>query len=144
MTTPADAVVDPDERLRRYAELAVRVGANVQPGQEVVVVCQVDHVTIARAVTREAYRAGARRVTIRYGDPHVRRAAIELGPEDMLGRTPQFLLDATAAWREEQPALIQLTGDADPELFSDLDPKLVAHQSPPTCAPSTCHSSPTG
>ena len=26
-----------DERLRRYAELAVRVGANVHPGQDVVV-----------------------------------------------------------------------------------------------------------
>jgi leucyl aminopeptidase (aminopeptidase T) len=27
------AVVDTDKRLARYAELAVRVGANLQPGQ---------------------------------------------------------------------------------------------------------------
>jgi leucyl aminopeptidase (aminopeptidase T) len=38
------------DRLRRYAELVVRIGANVQPGQDVVLVCQVEHVEIARAV----------------------------------------------------------------------------------------------
>jgi len=130
MNAPTAPTLDGDERLRRYAELAVRVGANVQPGQEVVVICQVEHVDIARAVVRESYRAGAKRVTIRYGDQHLRRAAIELGPEEMLGQTPQYLLDATAAWRDERPALIQLSGDATPELLSDLDPKLVARSEP--------------
>jgi len=130
MTTAADPAVDADERLRRYAELAVRVGANVQAGQEVVVVCQVEQAEIARAVAREAYRAGAARVTPRYGDQHFRLAAIELGPEEMLGKTPQYLLDATAAWRTERPAIIQLSGDPNPELFSDIDPKLVARSDP--------------
>ena len=122
--------LDADERLRRYAELAVRIGANVQPGQEVVVTGLVEHAEIVRAVTREAYRAGAKRVTVRYGDQHVRRAAIELGPEAMLGQSPQFLLDATARWRDERPAVIHLTGDADAELLSDLDPRLVARSEP--------------
>ncbi|MEO5633489.1 aminopeptidase [Gaiella sp.] len=130
MTTAADSLVDADERLRRYAELVVRVGANVQVGQEAVVVCQIEHAEIARAVAREAYRAGATRVTPRYTDGHFRRAAIELGPEEMLGKTPQFLLDATAAWRTERPAIIQLSGDANPQLLSDLDPKLVARSDP--------------
>jgi leucyl aminopeptidase (aminopeptidase T) len=40
------------DRLQRYAELVVRVGANVQHGQDVVVNCLVEHVEIARAVTR--------------------------------------------------------------------------------------------
>lgn len=130
MTVEVDPMVHADERLRRYAELAVRVGANVQPGQEAVVICQIEHAEIARAVAREAYRAGATRVTSRYGDQHFRRAAIEFGPEEMLGKTPQFLLDATAAWRTERPAIIQLSGDADPELFGDLDPTLVALSEP--------------
>ena len=76
-----------DTRLQRYAELAVRIGANVQPGQAVVVLCQVEHADTARAIFREAYRAGAQRVDVRYGDQHLRRAAIELGPEEMLGVT---------------------------------------------------------
>ena len=46
MSADAAPRLDADERLRRYAELAVRVGANVQPGQEVVVLCQVEHAPI--------------------------------------------------------------------------------------------------
>ena len=57
-----------DARLQRYAELAVRVGANVQPGQDVVVMCLVEHAEIARAVVRESYRAGAKHVIVNYGD----------------------------------------------------------------------------
>jgi aminopeptidase len=114
-----------DERLRRYAELAVRVGANVQPGQEVVVLCLVEHAETARAVVREAYRAGAARVEVRYGDQHIRRAAIELGPEAMLGHSPEHLVEQVRSWRDVKPALIQLTGDPEPELLSDLDPALV-------------------
>ena len=41
-----------DERLERYAELAVRVGANVQPGQEVFVHPMVEHAELGRAVVR--------------------------------------------------------------------------------------------
>ncbi len=130
MTSDIDPLADASERLRRYAELVVRVGANVQAGQEAVVVCQIEHAEIARAIAREAYRAGATRVTPRYSDQHFRRAAIELGPEEMLGKTPQFLLDATLAWHTERPAIIQLSGDANPNLLSDLDPKLVARSEP--------------
>ncbi|MBA2741185.1 MAG: aminopeptidase [Actinobacteria bacterium] len=114
-----------DERLRRYAELAVRVGANVQPGQEVVITCLVEHAEIARAITREAYRAGAKHVVVQYGDLHTRRAAIELGPEEELGWSPPYMLDWVRRWDEENPALISLTGNPNPDLLADLDPALV-------------------
>ena len=116
----------PDDRLKRYAELVVRIGANVQPGQEVVVLCQVEHVDTARAVAREAYRAGAARVVVNYADQHLRRAAIELGPAEMLGQSPPHILEWIRGWRDTRPALIQLTGDFEPELLGDLDPALVA------------------
>jgi aminopeptidase len=116
----------PDERLERFAELTVRVGANVQEGQDVVLIYLVEHTEIARAVTRAALSAGARRVLPVITDLHLRRAAIELGPEDELGRTPEHILDWMGSWRETRPAIIQLTGDPDPDLFAGLDPTLVA------------------
>ena len=100
---------------RRYAELAVRVGANVQPGQDVVVTCLVEHAEIARAVAREAYRAGATHVDrplLRTSTS--RRAAIELGPEEELGWSPPYMLDWVRRWDEERPALIPLTGQPRP------------------------------
>lgn len=120
----------PEERLRRYAELAVRVGANVQHGQDVVVMCLVEHAPIARAVVREAYRAGARHVVILYGDLHLRRAAIELGPESEIGWSAPYILDWVRRWPEENPAVISLTGNPTPELLADLDPTLVGRADP--------------
>ena len=119
-----------DERLERYADLVVRVGANVQPGQEVVLVHQVEHLPIARAVARAAFRAGARRVHAQATDLHLRRAAIELGPEEELGVTPSYLLEWAGTWRETRPAIIQLTGNPDPGVFAGLDPVLVAKAEP--------------
>jgi aminopeptidase len=122
--------VTPDERLRRYAELAVRVGANVQAGQDVVVTCLVEHASIAREIFREAYRAGARHVVALYNDLHLRRAAIELGPESEVGWSPPYLLDWVRRWPEENPALVSLTGNPTPDLLVDLDPTLVGRADP--------------
>ena len=120
----------PEERLQRYAELAVRVGANVQPGQDAVVTCLVEHAEIARAIAREAYRAGARHVVVLYGDLHLWRAAIELGPPEELGWSPPYLLDWYRRWGEERPALVSLTGNPTPDLLADLDPALVGRREP--------------
>jgi aminopeptidase len=123
-------LLSPAERLRRYAELAVQVGANVQPGQDVVVTCLVEHAEIARAATREAYRAGAQHVVVLYSDLHVRRAAIELGPESEIGWSAPYLLDWFKRWPTENPAVIALTGNPTPELMKDLDPALVGRSDP--------------
>jgi aminopeptidase len=108
-----------DERLARYADLAVRVGANVQEGQTVFVLTQVEHAPLARALTQAAYKAGARYVDVSYQDPHVRKAMIELGSDETLTYTPDWL---KTLWRAASGnALIATTGDPEPELMADLD-----------------------
>jgi aminopeptidase len=109
-----------DERIARYAELVVRVGANVQPGQLVDVVARVEHAAVARAVTRASYAAGARYVDVYYSDQHIRRALIEHAAEDILSWTPPWLLKRAVEVGDEKAAVIALTGDAEPELLADL------------------------
>ena len=58
-----------DLLLEKYAALVVRVGVNVQPGQEVVINALPEQADAARAVAAEAYRVGASRVGINYDDP---------------------------------------------------------------------------
>jgi aminopeptidase len=106
------------------------VGANVQPGQDVVVTCLVEHAEIARAMARESYRAGAKHVVVLYSDLHLRHAAIELGPEEELGWSAPYLLDWVRRWDRENPAVISLTGNPDPDLLTDLDPGLVGRAEP--------------
>jgi aminopeptidase len=108
-----------DERLERYADLAVRVGANVQEGQTVFLWAELAHAPLARALARAAYRAGARYVDMRYVDPHIRKAMIELGPDEALSYTPDWL--KTWGTAQENQASIVTTGDPEPDLLADLD-----------------------
>jgi aminopeptidase len=108
-----------DDRIDAYADLIVRVGANVQPGQTVFVNALPEHVELARALARSAYAAHASYVDVRYVDPHVRRATIELGPEDALDDSPAWLVERGAA--SDGAAVISIAGEAEPELFADLD-----------------------
>jgi aminopeptidase len=117
-----------DDRLERYAELLVRVGVNLQPGQELVIAGVPEHAATVRAVARAGYRAGARRVVPWYRDPYVRRALIEFGPEE-LPATPQHVLDWIDTW-DGSMALVSLSGDPAPGLFDDLDPARVAASEP--------------
>jgi aminopeptidase len=108
-----------DERLEKYADLVVRVGANLQEGQTLFVSTFVDHAPLARALARAGYRAGARYVDVRYTDQHVRKAMIELGPDDALTHSPDWL--KTARHAHAGQAQIGTTGDSEPELMADLD-----------------------
>jgi aminopeptidase len=110
-----------EQRLERYAELTVRFAANVSEGQLVVIQAHVEHAPLVRAVTRAAYRAGARWVGADYRDEHLRRALVELAPEEALTWTPPWTLTRLDTLAEEGGALIALHGDPEPELLADLD-----------------------
>jgi aminopeptidase len=102
-----------------YAELIVRVGANVQPGQTVFVNGLVEHAPLVRAIARASYAAGARFVDITYGDVHGRKAFIEHAAEDDLTHTQPWQLARAEGYAGS--ALIMIAGDPDPELMQDLD-----------------------
>jgi aminopeptidase len=114
-----------DDRLERYAELAVRVGANLAPGQTLDVMGAVEHAPLARAIARAAYAAGAKYVDVFYSDQHVRRAMIEHADDEILTWTPPWLLERTKSNGDGHGASILITGDPEPELLADLDGALV-------------------
>src|SRR3954451_13260900 len=117
------------ERIDRYADLIVRVGANVQEGQTLFVTALVEHAPLARALSRAAYRAGARLVDVRYADNHLRRSFIESAPEDTLSETTPWLMARTEALAEGG-ALVMIAGDPEPELLADLDQERVGKARP--------------
>jgi aminopeptidase len=119
-----------DLRMERYAELAVRVGANVEAGQIVTVGALVEHAPFARAIAKAAYEAGAKYVEVSYRDQHVRRAMIELGPDETLTWSPPWMVDRMEQLGSGHAAMVSLTGDPEPDLLSDLDPERVGRARP--------------
>ncbi len=119
-----------DLLLEKYAALVVRVGVNVQPGQEVVINALPEQADAARAVAAEAYRVGASRVSIDYDDPFLQRAAVEHAPDDLLGTSQEHTLAKVRSWEHSRPALISLSGNPHPTLMEGLDPARLAKSAP--------------
>jgi aminopeptidase len=115
-----------DTRLQRYAELVVRVGLNIQPGQDLYLRADLDHAPVARAVTEQAYLAGASRVTVEYADQHVRRSMLRHAPMQTLTEAPGWRLQQVREAGEQGAAVLTLTGNADPHLFDGIPSERVA------------------
>jgi aminopeptidase len=113
--------VPDDSLLRRYAELAVRVGANVGEGQDLLINCQVEHAPLARALAAAAYGAGARYVAVEYGDTYVRRELIVHAEEATLEWSPPWQLEELEYFGRVRGAEISIAGDPNPDLLGDLD-----------------------
>jgi aminopeptidase len=122
--------VPSEELLRRYAELAVRVGLNLREGQDLHINCYVEHAPLARAVAGAAYEAGARRVEVIYGDQLVTRELIKHAADDVLGWSPPWSLARIDYMAEHGVASLGFTGDPHPDAFADLDGDRVGRAQP--------------
>jgi aminopeptidase len=112
---------DPD-LLERYSRLVVEFGANVQPGQVVVVGCEPGKEAVARAIVRRCYRRGARYVDLVVWDPWVKRIRLEEAAEDTLDYVPPWYGERLRALAAMRGARISLTGPVEPDLLAGIDP----------------------
>ncbi len=119
-----------DARIDRLAELAVTVGANIQPRQLVVINGYPGNAPMMQAIARAAYRAGALRVEPLYFDRHFTRALIELGPDEALGTTVDWHMNMLRTLRERDGCYIQVSGDPEPDLLADLPGDRVGRAAP--------------
>jgi aminopeptidase len=117
---------DREDLLRAYARLVVRTGVNLGPGQELLVEAQLDHAPLVRAITDEAYDAGARFVDVNYGDPYVRRARAALSPDDVLGWTPPWMIQRLERGAEIGAAVIGISDSSYADVFAGVDGKRLA------------------
>ncbi|HWC33279.1 MAG TPA: aminopeptidase [Mycobacteriales bacterium] len=118
--------MDASERLAKYADVVVRVGANVQPGQTVFVRADIAMADVARAVAESAYQAGAKRVIVDYTDVHVRLAALRHAPLEGLTTAADWEIAKAQSLDSTSVANIALTGNPAPHLFDGIDPARVA------------------
>ncbi|GAA3767603.1 aminopeptidase [Terriglobus aquaticus] len=114
-----------EEKLDRLALVAVRVGLNLQPEQEVVISASLDHVPFVRRITEHAYKAGAKAVTTLYADDETILARYKYAPDASFDFTPKWLADGIAAAYGSGAARLGIAG-ANPALLKDQDPAKVS------------------
>lgn len=121
-----------DERTSGLARLAVHLGANVAPGQDVVVLAfDIEHAALAREVADVAYRAGAHYVSVLYWDQHVKRSRLLHGDPESLGYAPGWWDRHIEELIERRGAHIVLWGDPHIDLLDDIDPARAGHDTMP-------------
>ncbi|BCY13790.1 aminopeptidase [Actinoplanes sp. L3-i22] len=112
--------------IERFADVVVRAGVNVQPGQGVVLNTDTAHLEIARAVVEAAYAAGAAWVEPIWSDGPMRRSEVDHATLDQLRSSRPWALARTREWAEQGVAWISLVGDADPHVLDGADPAKAA------------------
>jgi aminopeptidase len=118
--------MDEHDFFRSLGELAVRVGANLQPGQELVVSGDVEHAPLVRATMEAGWRAGASDVQCLYREPYDRLFLGRYGADDRLDRSSFAALASFDHLDEGEQALVVVWGDATPDLYAEIDPKRLA------------------
>ncbi|MBX9596294.1 MAG: aminopeptidase [Roseomonas sp.] len=124
---PDDAAVPTmfDQKLDKLAALAVRVGLNLQPGQEVVMTAPVEALPLVRRIAAHAYQAGATLVTPLIGDDEVALARYRHAGDDAFDTAPGWLFEGMAAAFRGGAARLAVVGE-DPTLLAGQDPAKVA------------------
>jgi aminopeptidase len=122
--------LDEQEFFERLADLAIRVGANLQPGQELVVVGDVEHAPLVRATMEAGWRAGAPDVQHLYREPYDQLFLGRYAADDCLERSTFSELAYVDHLAAGKRALVIVTGEAEPELYVDIDPDRIARVTP--------------
>jgi aminopeptidase len=111
--------------LDKLAEVAVRVGLGLAPGQEVVMTATLEAVPLARRITEHAYKAGATVVTTMFADEEAALLRFRYARNESFDAAPAWLYEGMAAAYRSGAARLAITGN-DPSLLSKENPEKVS------------------
>src|SRR5215470_16241587 len=119
--------IDP-VKLDRLAEVAVKVGLQLQPGQDLLLTAPSVALPLVRKIAEHAYKAGAGIVTPIMSDEELTLARYRFGHDDSFDRAANWLYDGMAKAFSSNTARLAIVGD-NPMLLSGEDPIKVARAS---------------
>jgi aminopeptidase len=120
-----------DEALRRYAELTIKIGLNLQPGQRLIISdprragVPLEIAPLVRHLVEYAYKAGAPLVEVIWRDDALQRLRFQHAPRDSFEEWPTSQPKGLLEHFERGGALLSIHA-ANPDLLTDQDPNLVA------------------
>ena len=114
-----------EQKLDKFAEVAVKVGLGLKPGQELVMTASLDALTLARKITEQAYRAGATLVTTLFTDDEAALMRYRLAPDASFDCAAKWLYEGMAAAFKSGAARLAIAG-GNPMLLSNEDPDKVS------------------
>jgi aminopeptidase len=121
------ASIDP-VKLDRLAEVAIKVGLGLQPGQDLLLTAPSAALPLVRKIAEHAYRAGAGLVTPILSDEAVTLARYRYGQDNSFDRAAGWLYEGMSKAFAANTARLAIVGD-NPMLLAGEDPAKVSRAS---------------
>jgi aminopeptidase len=112
-------------RLGRLAEVAIKVGLQLQPGQDLILTAPIAALPLVRRIVEEAYKAGAGLVTPIYSDEEVTLARYRNARDESFDRAAGWLYQGMAAAYANNTARLAISGD-NPMMLAQENPDHVS------------------
>ncbi len=116
---------DFEQNLQKYAELVIKVGVNIQPGQQLALRAPMVAAPLARKLAAEAYKAGARYVNLFCNDDSVTLARYQYASEDSFDYFPDWYAETMLGFAKNGDAVLSVYA-SDPDLLKDQDHKRIS------------------
>ncbi|MBB4825382.1 aminopeptidase [Sporosarcina luteola] len=114
-----------NEKLANYADLAVRVGVNIQPNQILYISASIETADFVRLVVEKAYDSGARNVIVDWADDKIARLRYEKAPADSFSEFPEWKVLERETLAKNGAAFMSIVSQS-PDLLKGIDPARIA------------------
>ncbi len=107
--------------INKLARLAVRVGANVQKNQIVILRSNLDSKDLAREIVKEAYLAGAKNVIVEWSYEEVSKLGYLHMSDETLKEVPDYVVSRAKYQVDSNACFISISSPM-PGMFKEVDP----------------------
>lgn len=115
------------EKLEQFAELAVRIGVNIQKGQYLLINTSTETLEFTRIVVKKAYEAGASRVHVNLTDASFERDYYENVAIDETANFPKWTVAQREELIERKGALLWIDAE-NPDLLAGINVDIISAQ----------------
>ena len=111
--------------LKQYARLIVRSGANVQPGQTVLLFVAVDQAAFAEMIAEECYLAGAKKVNVEWQSDGISRLHFQYADQEVLSTVLPWEEEKAKQMTVDLPCRIYIESE-DPDALAGISPEKIS------------------
>lgn len=114
-----------NKTLQKYADLALKIGINLQQKQTLVIMSPVETAPFTRMLVETAYKMGAKEVVVHWNDDFCKKMRFLHGDIEIFENMPQWEIDSLMFYAEKNAAFLSIAAN-DPELLKGIDSKKIA------------------
>ncbi len=114
-----------EENLKKYANLLIAKGVNIQKGHTLIITIAVEHSHLARLLTKTAYTYGAAEVVVDYVDDQITLEKLLHADEDRITSVADYIVAKSDHFLAKNASRL-VVRSADPNVFASVNPDRLA------------------